>query len=443
VNTFHDFKIDLGGRCGVELQTTCPQCSHARKKSKARCLSVNTVEGVWNCHHCGWAGSLRSGPDTVSRPPKRIVKPYFEKPSIVPPTVRDWFARRGIPEDIIARNGIALQLTYMPELQDEVPCLAFPYTRDGQVVNVKYRALEHKAFRQVKDAEKILYGLDDLTEDSAVIVEGECDKLALEVAGIHNSVSVPDGAPPVGSKPAATKFEYLMNCAAQLDSLKKIVLAVDHDPPGNLLEEELARRLGPERCWRVLWPEGSKDANDVLMAHGPEVLAQCVTSAKPYPIEGILEVADVAADVMLLYDQGLPRGVSTGLPSIDPYYTVKPGELSLVTGIPSHGKSEWLDWLMVQLAKLQGWVFAVCSPENLPLARHISKLAEKHVGLPFRAGANERMTSTTLAQALQWVHDYFVFIAPDDTITIDLLLSKAKSPGGASWHPWTGHRPLE
>ena len=49
---------------------------------------------------------------------------------------------------------------------------------NGQVVNVKYRALEHKAFRQVKDAEKILYGLDDLTEDWAVIAEGECDKLA-------------------------------------------------------------------------------------------------------------------------------------------------------------------------------------------------------------------------------------------------------------------------
>ena len=157
----------------------------------------------------------------------------------------------------------------MPQLDDEVPCIAFPYIRNGQVVNIKYRALEHKAFRQVKDAEKILYGLDDLTEDWAVIVEGECDKLALDVAGIYNSVSVPDGAPPVGSKPGATKFEYLMNCAVQLDALKKIVLAVDHDPPGNLLEEELSRRLGPERCWRVMWPEASKDANDVLMAHGP------------------------------------------------------------------------------------------------------------------------------------------------------------------------------
>src|SRR5262249_49127518 len=153
------------------------------------------------------------------------------------------------------------------------------------------------------------------------------------------------------------------------------VLALDNDPPGNLLEEELARRLGPERCWRGMWAEGSKKWNDVLVAHGPEGLAQWITAGETLPIQGILEVHKEAADVQLLYEQGLPRGVSTGLSLIDPYYTVKPGELTLVTGIPSHGKSEWLDWLMVQLATLQGWAFAVCSPENFPLSRHISKLA--------------------------------------------------------------------
>ena len=85
MNTFDDFKIDLGGRSGVEVQTLCPQCSHTRKKSKARCLSVNTVEGVWYCHHCDWRGTLKAGEEAKSRPPNRIVKPHFERPSVVPP----------------------------------------------------------------------------------------------------------------------------------------------------------------------------------------------------------------------------------------------------------------------------------------------------------------------------------------------------------------------
>src|SRR5262245_61018243 len=168
MKTFADYSIDLGGRSGVEVPTTCPRCSASRRKAKARCLSVNTVDGVWCCHHCGWTGSLKAGEESVSRPPKRIVKPPFSKPLAVPPQVRDWFGLRGIPDSIIARHYITLEPAYLPQLEEEVPCLVFPYIRDGEVVNLKYRSLEGKHFRQVKDAEKILYGLDDLSQDWAV-----------------------------------------------------------------------------------------------------------------------------------------------------------------------------------------------------------------------------------------------------------------------------------
>ena len=49
---------------------------------------------------------------------------------------------------------------------------------------------------QVKGAEKVLFGLDDIRDESTIIiVEGELDKLAMEEAGYRNVVSVPDGAP--------------------------------------------------------------------------------------------------------------------------------------------------------------------------------------------------------------------------------------------------------
>jgi twinkle protein len=426
MNTFDDFKIDLGGRSGVEVQTCCPQCSHTRKKSRARCLSVNTVEGVWCCHHCDWRGSLKAGEESHSRPPKRIVRPTYAKPLAVPPVVRDWFAKRGIPDAVVSRHCIGLETVYMPQLEDEASCIVFPYIRTGEVVNLKYRSLEGKHFRQVKDAEKVLYGLDDLTEDWAVIVEGECDKLALDAAGIRNAASVPDGAPPAGSKSSDHKFEYLVNCAEQLSALKKIVLAVDSDPPGKTLEEELARRLGPERCWRVTWPDGCKDANDVLIQYGAASLRDCIESAKPYPLEGVFLVADLAGDVMQLYLEGLPGGVSTGWPSVDQHYTVRPGELTIVTGIPSHGKSQWLDALSVNLAREHEWSFGICSPENLPVSRHLAKLIEQYTGWPFREGPTRRLPQAEVIPALNWLHEHFVFIAPEESLTIPGLLATAK-----------------
>ena len=389
MNTFADYGIDLGGRSGVEVQATCPKCSHTRKKSKARCLSVNTTMGVWVCHHCSWAGSLKQGEQAKA---KFTVKPHYRPPDELPQAAIEFFEARKISQDTIRRMKIGLQPAYMKEFEEEISCLAFPYFRQGETINIKYRGLMQKVFRQVTHAEKIFYNLDSLANQSeAVVVEGEIDALSLMEAGIDNVVSVPDGAPPANSKASDQKFEYLPNCHKWLDPLTKIVLAVDGDGPGRTLEAELARRLGPERCWRVQWPDDCRDANDVLLKYGPAELNRLILESKPYPLEGVLEVIDVAEDVMDLYEYGLPRGNSTGLPSVDELYTVKPGEVTIVTGIPSHGKSEWLDWLMVQLAMLHGWVFAVCSPENFPVSRHIAPLTEKYLGLPFRAGPTERM----------------------------------------------------
>jgi twinkle protein len=45
---------------------------------------------------------------------------------------------------------------------------------------------------------------------------------------------------------------------------------------------------------------------------------------------------------------------------------VVPGELTVVTGVPNSGKSEWLDALAVNLMKGHGWSIAYCSLENPP-----------------------------------------------------------------------------
>jgi len=69
----------------------------------------------------------------------------------------------------------------------------------------------------------------------------------------------------------------------------------------------------------------------------------------------------------------------------------------------------------------------VCSPENLPVLRHVAKLAEQYTGLPFREGPTKRVSPLELAMALEWLHQHFVFIAPDDALTIPAFLQQAKA----------------
>jgi twinkle protein len=291
-------------------------------------------------------------------------------------------------------------------------------------------------FAQVKDAEKILYGLDDIADvTDAIIVEGELDKLALEEAGIRNAVSVPDGAPKdvktSDPNPDDAKFSYIANCSDYLDRLDRIFLAVDNDGPGLALAEELARRLGKERCWRVRWPGSGdapcKDANETLLRHGAEVLRECIEAAESYPIVGLHSILDYVDEVITLYRDGRKRGLSTGWVALDEFITIRPGELSVVTGVPGSGKSEFIDALTVNLASAYGWRFALCSFENPP-AQHIAKLAEKYSGLPFWDGLTGRMSEVDLRRAIDWIADRFFLIRFDDEApTIEVILEKARA----------------
>jgi len=131
--------------------------------------------------------------------------------------------------------------------------------------------------------------------------------------------------------------------------------------------------------------------------------------------------------VIALYREGVQGGVSTGFPSIDQHYTVRPGEMTIVTGIPSHGKSQFLDALAVNLAHAHDWTIAVCSPENLPASRHLAKLAEQYTGKPLREGTSPRVTMHELIEAVGWLDSHFVFIAPEDALTIPALLKQSKA----------------
>jgi twinkle protein len=159
MKTWEDVGIDVHGRgAGPEIKTTCPQCSPFRKKKTYRCLNVNLDKGVWHCWHCGWTGSLANGcqiPSQPSRPSNVYRKPTYIPPADLSQPVVEWFTARGIPEAIVRRHHLGCGRVYMPQLEEDVEAIQFPYYRQGEVVNIKYRDF-HKNFRMAGGAERIL-----------------------------------------------------------------------------------------------------------------------------------------------------------------------------------------------------------------------------------------------------------------------------------------------
>jgi len=217
-----------------DQKLTCPRCSAQRRNRTDPCLSltIDGVKAIWKCHHCDWSGALSE--QSASKPRRDApVRPQWEPGAPTPATLK-WLAARGISEATARRNRIGTARVYIPAAKAEVDCIAFPYFRGGELVNVKFRALDEKAFIQVKGAEALLYGLDDIADmKTIIIVEGECDKLACEEAGYRSTVSVPNGAQ-TGSNSAddCAAFAWLHTCADYLDRAERIILAGDADERG-------------------------------------------------------------------------------------------------------------------------------------------------------------------------------------------------------------------
>ena len=237
---------------------------------------------------------------------------------------------------------------------------------------------------------------------------------------------MPDGAPSHNSTDYSSKFDFLKE--ERLSDVKKFVICVDQDPAGLRLEEELSRRLGRDRCYKGNFPDDCKDANDVLRKYGMVPLAECVAESKPYPIEGTYNSNDLSESIDRLYDTGVDKGVSTGWMGLDKLYMIRPGILSVVTGIPSSGKSNWIDAMMVNIADENGWSFAIFSPENQPLEDHMARVLEKYVGSPFMDGPNLRMSKEELQDGKSWLADHFTWILPNDDKqwTLDIILDATK-----------------
>jgi twinkle protein len=427
--TYQDYGIDVPMDASGQKYTTCPECSKDRKKSDDKCLSVDTDRKIWHCHHCQWSGALKN----QTHLPMRTPKPDYKKPKWKPNTglpkeVIKYFKDRGISKDTLLKNDIQYaEEIYFSQEKKKMGAICFPYKRKNETVNIKYRSLK-KHFKQEKGAEKIFFGLDgiDMKDTTLIITEGEMDMLSYKEIGYPFAVSVPDGAPAPGTKNFLSKFEYLENCKSEIAHITDFILAVDNDPAGQTLEYELARRLGFENCFRVTYPEGCKDANEVLVKHGADGLKRLIGSARPFPVVGATRASDLHNELAKLYHEGFATVYETGWDTVDECYKVRPGEMTILTGYTGHGKSEFLDALLVNLAQQHDWRFGVCSLENLPYERHLVKLVQKFSGKPFFPGSTERMTEAELVQAESFVDNHFHFINPRE-VNIDSILEIASA----------------
>ena len=369
IDSFNQYGLEAGKSQGV-----CPLCSADRqpKNTKAKCASYDWERGLGTCHNCNTSFQLHTY-QRKGASEKVYVRPEQPETLYTPvqTKVQEWFATRGISNQTLQDLRVIEGSEFMPQTGKTENTIQFNYYMGDQLINVKYRD-GRKNFKLYKGAEKIFYNINSIVGyDSAIIVEGEMDVLAMHEAGIKNVISVPNGA-----TLNSNNLDYLDNCIDYLEDKTKIILAVDADEPGQALKQEFIRRLGAEVCHLVDF-EDCKDANDYLVKHGSDKLRDAIHSARQVPLEGVSTLRDIEDELVDFVKNGFKPGFQIGIENFDKIFSTYTGQFITVTGIPSSGKSDFVDQMCVGYNQKYSWKTAFASPENQPTYLHAHKLMRK------------------------------------------------------------------
>lgn len=333
---------------------------------------------------------------------------------------------RGLDPELLLRLGVHSSAKLRGE------CIAIPYWRGENIVNRKYRTIAgEKAMMQDAGAEKCFWNVDVLhdptLEDQPVIItEGEFDAMSALQAGFSRVVSVPDGAPALAIGENTTKKYDYLNEFPKIDKAAVVIIASDGDGPGENLLHDLSLRLGRLRCKWVQYPYRSgaqpdlgrcKDLNEVLQLHGTRGVVETINRARYIAMPGLYRMNE-------LPPVPAPVRFRTHIEGMGDRFHARLGDFIVVTGIPGHGKSTFVNELCFNLAREEGLGVAFASFEQMPQREHRRNLRTLFTGKWVKDSNFEE-----IAEADQFINEKFSFIVPDedDSPTIAWVLERAKA----------------
>jgi len=416
INNLQNLGIDIKGNSNQQ-KVKCPKCIQMGKENwKDTCLSINTNSGLYHCHKCGWSGSVKT--NNPMEEIKVYKAPKKDNMARITERGRDFLKKRAITDEVIDANKIV-------STRDD-KAIIFPYFVNGKMINTKTRYIDGKRFIQSKDAEPVVYNYDKCKDqDTIVICEGEMDSLSWEVAGVDFHTSVNMGAPNKGDKNIDKKLECLNTCWDLFSTAKTIYVATDNDENGRVLEKELVRRFGADKCLLVDFSP-FKDANEVLIAEGTESLRNRLKTALNPKVEGIFSIDDVKSSMLDSFHNGQERGTTTYIPSIDKAWTWRNGEVNIWTGYQNEGKSIFVNQLATIKAFHDGWRFGVFSPENMPMNDFFNDIIEMYMGKSADPHYSHQMSLTEYENAMEFVKKHFFVIYPKAGFTLEEIFDRAR-----------------
>jgi KaiC/GvpD/RAD55 family RecA-like ATPase len=239
--------------------------------------------------------------------------------------------------------------------------ICFPRILGDKIVAIKMRSIVTKAFVQIANMDpKALFNVETINPLSPVFVtEGEFDTAIMEQAGFC-AVSIPN---------ANTKLTP--EWKVLLKNAPCVYLAGDNDGKvGSVAMSNLQRELG-ENAYLLLWPDGSKDANDFFrgpcnrdIAEFQRRVNELIEVSRSTPAKGFTSIIQRLRTATGTDGQNDPTRLHFSITGLDKmaYVPLDAGYVVFYSTYSGTGKSVFTTQVMLDEAK-RGEIVAVYSPE--------------------------------------------------------------------------------
>ncbi len=361
-----DFKKSQG-----KEKIRCPKCDNERTDKVDKSLLINHQDGYGKCFYCESLTFRESKEYEIEY--KLPIQDWKNFTKLSDKMVKYFEGIRKIHQVTLTTLGITEEKYYQPALKKEVINIVFNYFEGTKLVNKKYRSADKK-FTQTSGSKSIFYNINSIIgQDECYIVEGEMDVLALHNIGIKNVISLPNGA--------NDNDDYWKNSEKYIKNINNFIIATDNDAKGIIVREKIAQRLGRFKCEYIEWE--NKDANGDLIEG---ILDKTVKNRVCFPVSGTFKISDLYDNILNLYNNGLPDTIYPkhhSFGDLKKVFSTMRGHLVTITGIPSHGKSSYAEWYILNLIKDYKMKASFFSPEHSPMELHQTNFIQKAIGKNF------------------------------------------------------------
>lgn len=281
-----------------------------------------------------------------------------------------------------------------------------------------------------KDVSRVCYE----SYDPDIYINTECD-------GFTDYVNPDDAPPPIKPRNAGqTDYGKLNICATMIrkaeDGQKHHMLVKAATLAGGFIAAGLVRE---EDAIHVLESEIQAKSGVLDFRGAQKTIRDQIEYGKHKPIfdhvaeEAPLPKASSTASIRHLsgvwetmqdeFRNGKSKGETTHMPDLDENFKIKMGELTVWTGYPNSGKSEFVLQIALLKSILDGWKWAVFSPESYPENEFYDGLIHSLVGKSVDRDYANIMTETQYREAASFIQDHFYYIYPETAHTIEEIES--------------------